>query len=97
MFSVYYVCSRSDVTRTCNIKDTGSSTRAPYISPPTMVANRICRLCWSVQYSPKKLRRRLKLASGLAKMPYYIEACLMQSPYFVTLAALLARTVQIIF
>ena len=27
-------------------------------------------------------------------MPYYIEACLLRSPYFVTFAALKARTVK---
>ena len=28
-------------------------------------------------------------------MPYYIEACLLRNPYFMTLAVLLARTEQI--
>ena len=62
----------------------GSSTRAPYISLPAGVSVR-----------PKKLRRRLKLAYGLAEVPYYIEACLLRSSYFVTLAALLTRIEQI--
>ena len=30
-------------------------------------------------------------------MPYYIEACLLRSPYFVTLAALSARTAKSVF
>ena len=31
------------------------------------------------QYGLEKLRRRLKLAWGVAKMPYYIEECLLKS------------------
>ena len=46
------------------------------------------------RYGPKELRRRLKLACGLAKMLYYIEVYLLPSPYFVTLVMPLVRTVK---
>ena len=42
--------------------------------------------------TPEK-HRRLKRAWGLTKMPYYIKACLLRSPYFVTFAALYAHPV----
>ena len=87
MFSVYYVCAHSDIT----LARYRLERRAPYIFPPTVIAKFIKeRLSSSLEhwYGPEKLRRRLKLAWGLAKMPYYIEACLLRSPYFVTFATL---------
>ena len=45
---------------------------------------------------PSLYRRKLKHARGLAKMPYYIEACLSRIPRLVTVAAFLARTVEAI-
>ena len=64
---------------------------APYISPPTVITNFTKeRLSSSLEhrYGPEKLRRRLKLVRGIAKMPYYTVACLLRSPYFVTFTAL---------
>ena len=63
MFSIYYSCSCYDVTRT--MQDIGSSTRALYISPPTMITNgtkeRLPSLLES-RHGPKNLGREPKLA-----------------------------------
>ena len=51
------------------VKDIGSSTCVPYISLPTVITNGTKQHLPSWlerQYNSKKLRRRLKLASGLA-------------------------------
>ena len=64
--------------------------RALYISPPTVIANFTKEHLPSSlerRYGPEKLRRKLKLAGGLAKRLYYIKACLLRSPYFVTFVA----------
>ena len=56
MFSVCYICSRHDVTCT----DMGSSTRAPYIYPSTMIANGTKERVHSLlerRHGPKNLRR----------------------------------------
>ena len=65
MFSVHYmyICSHNDVTQRiyeAHVLESGSSTRALYISLPTVIANGTKTLLehW---YRPKKLRR-LKLS-----------------------------------
>ena len=63
MFSVYYICSRYDVT--CTMHDIGSSTRAPHISPSTMIANGTKEHLLSLlerRHGPKNLKREPKLA-----------------------------------
>ena len=59
----------------------------------------MCYICshFDVTCTSRKVkaetRVRLKLVLGQAKVPYYIEAYLLRSPYFMTLGALWAHTV----
>ena len=53
------------------------SGHAPYLPSSTMIAMKKFPLFAGALYSPKNLRRDPKLASRLAKIPYYIMACLL--------------------
>ena len=87
MFSVYYVYSRSDVTRTGHkLQHTCSVYLSAHYDRGS--DERTFAVFAGDRYGPIKLRRRLNLARGLAKMLYYSKACLLRSPYFVTLAVL---------
>ena len=88
MFSIYYVCSHDGIIHTSH------KIWALYISPPTLIANETIERLPSLlecRYTTRK-SVRLKLAWGLAMVPYYIEACLLRSPYFVISAVLLVCT-----
>ena len=87
MFSVYYmyICHVM-MSRAQYIRHRLQHTCSVYF----MIANRTKERLLSLLerwHGPKNLRSR-NLREGLAKIPYYIVACLLQSPDFVTLAVL---------
>ena len=97
MFSVYYVCTRSEVTCASH-KIYAQAMCSVYFSAhcDCEFYKRTFVIFAGVSVRPRKTYEKAETCvKAIAKMPYYIEACLLRSPYFVTFAALQAHTVQI--